>query len=30
MKTNDFILPGGKQKLDIKIGTENIFYPKKE
>jgi hypothetical protein len=29
MKTNDFILQGGKQKVDIKIGTENIFYPKK-
>jgi hypothetical protein len=27
-ETSDFILQGRKPKLAIKVGTENIFYPK--
>jgi hypothetical protein len=27
IKTRDFILQGQKQKLAIKVGSENIFYP---
>jgi hypothetical protein len=28
-KTTDFILQGRKPKFTIKVGTENIFYPRK-
>jgi hypothetical protein len=28
MKTNNFILQGRKLKLTVKVGTENIFYPR--